>query len=133
MMSMDLSILRFDDASYKSRSQRARLFTEFWVQKEIFCPNCGCKLQKYKNNKPVADFFCVSCGEQFEQKSKAGSFHKKIVAGQYNKMLVRISNNSKHNFFLMEYSFARMEVINFFVKKIFNNANYRKKAIEQSC
>jgi len=44
--------------NYSSFSQKARVLTEDWVGRQAFCPNCGhLDIDKYKNNKPVADFF----------------------------------------------------------------------------
>jgi len=54
---------------YKSNSQKARVMTEFWTWENIFCPNCGEKLFRYDNNKPVADFYCETCKEDYELKS----------------------------------------------------------------
>lgn len=56
---------------YKSQSQRVRVLTEDWVDKNIYCPNCGyLDIDKYKNNKPVADFFCSNCKEDYKLKSE---------------------------------------------------------------
>jgi type II restriction enzyme len=53
--------------------------TEHWVGGEIFCPNCGnSRISNYKNNKPVADFYCKKCTEDFELKSKKGEIGKKV-------------------------------------------------------
>lgn len=57
--------------TYKSQSQKVRVLTEHWVNKSIFCPNCGhLNIDKYPNNQPVADFFCSNCREDYELKSK---------------------------------------------------------------
>ena len=37
----------------------------------------------YRNNKPVADFYCGNCSEEYELKSKHGEVGKKIVDGAY--------------------------------------------------
>jgi len=89
---------------YKSLSQKMRVLTEQWVDNEIFCPNCGnLKISSYENNKPVADFYCEKCTEDFELKSKKGEISKIIPAGAYSKMIERISSSSKPNFFFMGY------------------------------
>ncbi|MFA5994130.1 MAG: DpnI domain-containing protein, partial [Parcubacteria group bacterium] len=72
---------------YKSNSQIARILTESWVGKEIFCPSCGDGISEYDNNKPVADFYCEKCAEDFELKSKKGKIGKKVSAGAYSKMI----------------------------------------------
>lgn len=58
---------------YKSKSQIARRLIEDWVLKNSYCPNCGYNpLREFENNRPVADFFCKVCIEEFELKSKGG-------------------------------------------------------------
>jgi len=89
---------------YKSISQTVRVITESWVLREIFCPNCGCFINKYENNKPVADFYCQKCVEDFELKAKQGKIAKKISAGAYSKMVERLSSPQKPNFFFLGYS-----------------------------
>ena len=57
--------------NYHSQSQISRVLTENWVLENAYCPNCGnSKLNNFDNNKPVADFFCNSCREEYELKSK---------------------------------------------------------------
>jgi len=51
--------------AYTSASQKARVLTENWVLGQIYCPNCGESISNYSNNKPVADFFCKKCTEDF--------------------------------------------------------------------
>lgn len=89
---------------YESLSQKARVLTEKWVESEIFCPNCGnLKISNYENNKPVADFYCKKCKEDFELKSKNGRIGKIVPAGAYSKMIERINSQTKPNFFFMGY------------------------------
>lgn len=100
---------------YKSLSQKVRVMSESWVGSQIFCPSCGCDIKKYKNNKPVADFFCQTCEEEFELKSKKESSIKKIINGAYNTMITRLQSNSNPNFFFLNYNLHNYEVQNFFV------------------
>lgn len=80
---------------YKNSSQIARVLTEFWVHDNIFCPNCGqTPLNNYENNRPVADFYCLECREEFELKSKSGKFSSKIVDGAYSTMIERIASEN---------------------------------------
>jgi len=44
--------------------------TETWTRDHIFCPNCGNTISEFENNRPVADFYCKNCKEEFELKSK---------------------------------------------------------------
>lgn len=50
---------------YTSNSQKIRVLTEDWVDREIFCPACGNNIDNYENNRPVADFFCPNCKEEY--------------------------------------------------------------------
>jgi len=100
---------------YHSVSQKVRVMAEDWVNREIFCPSCGCDIKHYENNRPVADFFCLDCQEEFELKSKNGSIGNKIVDGAYRTMIERLQSNNNPNFFLLNYNLRNLEAINFFV------------------
>jgi type II restriction enzyme len=90
---------------YKSNSQIARVLTEHWVKENSYCPSCGSlPLHDYANNKPVADFFCEECSEDFELKSKCGQFSNTINDGAYHTMIERINSNKNPNFFFLNYS-----------------------------
>lgn len=101
--------------NYKNSSQIARVLTEDWVFREIYCPSCGETLQRYENNKPVADFCCKTCFEDFELKSKVGKIGKKVSAGAYGKMIERIESKDRPNFFFMGYQNQIWKVSDFFV------------------
>ena len=89
--------------NYTSQSQVVRIATESWVKGEIFCPNCGNEIESYPNNKPVADFFCKKCAEEFELKAKKGKIGKKVSAGAYSKIIERLNSENKPHFFFMGY------------------------------
>ncbi len=112
-------ILNFDAQlalNYKSQSQRVRVLTEQWVDNSVFCPNCGhLKIDKYPNNKPVADFYCSNCREEYELKSKQDSIGTKIVNGAYRTMIERLQSSNNPNFFLLNYDLQNFEVRNFLV------------------
>lgn len=74
----------------KSQSQKIRVMTESWVEENIFCPNCGYPITNYENNRPVADYFCQNCSEEYELKSKKNSLGNKILDGAYSTMIERI-------------------------------------------
>ena len=95
---------------YQSLSQRARILTEAWVDIQVFCPNCGHRnIDKYPNNQPVADFYCVNCHEDYELKSKQNTLGTKIVDGAYRTMLERLASISNPNFFLLNYDLENFE------------------------
>jgi len=90
---------------YSSNSQIARILTEDWVKNNSYCPCCGnLILIDFENNKPVADFYCLNCREEFELKSKNGIFSNTITDGAYSTMIERINSNQNPNFFFLTYS-----------------------------
>lgn len=101
---------------YTSPSQKIRVLTENWVDNQIYCPNCGhLDIDRYENNKPVADFFCSNCKEDYELKSKKESIRTKIIDGAYGTMIERLQENHNPNFFFLNYNIQNLEVLNFFV------------------
>ncbi|MEN9756212.1 MAG: hypothetical protein RL755_399, partial [Pseudomonadota bacterium] len=90
---------------YSSNSQIARVLTENWVRENSYCPCCGeTSLNEFQNNKPVADFYCNTCNEEFELKSKKGNFSNTITDGAYSTMIERINSNQNPNFFFLTYT-----------------------------
>ncbi|WP_264520175.1 DpnI domain-containing protein [Flavobacterium sp. N1994] len=100
---------------YSSNSQIARVLTEDWVKKNSYCPSCGEKpLNDFENNRPVADFYCVKCTEEFELKSKSGKFSTTITDGAYDTMTNRITSETNPNFFFLTYN-KELAVDNFLI------------------
>ena len=99
---------------YNSNSQKIRVLTEKWVHEYIYCPNCGQSISEYANNKPVADFFCSNCNEDYELKSKNGkSLGRTIPDGAYHTMIKRITSEISPNFFFLNYDKNTYDIINF--------------------
>jgi len=101
-------------AQYKSLSQKARVLTESWVSSNIYCPACGIDIKKYKSNRPVADFYCAKCVEEYELKSKINAIGSKIVDGAYKTMLERLASSNVPSLFLLSYSLQDYSVLDFF-------------------
>lgn len=90
---------------YSSNSQIARLLTENWVLNNSYCPSCGdLPLKEFENNRPVADFYCKTCKEEFELKSKNGKLSNTITDGAYSTMIERINSENNPNFFFLTYT-----------------------------
>lgn len=90
--------------SYKSQSQKIRVLSEAWVQREIYCPNCGyASINKYKNNNPASDFYCSICQENYELKSQKKHNLTKIIDGAYSSMINLIEQNRNPNLFILKY------------------------------
>jgi len=100
---------------YKNQSQAIRVMTENWVKNEIFCPNCGTNIKNYENNRPVADFYCPQCKEEYELKSKKDGIAKRIVDGTYKTMIERLESLNNPNFFFLNYNLQDYSINNFIV------------------
>ncbi|MCF6219918.1 MAG: hypothetical protein L3J65_02295 [Robiginitomaculum sp.] len=97
---------------FQSASQSARVWTESWVLREMYCPSCGDKpLSEFENNRPVADFYCGLCNEEFELKSTKGKFGKKITDGAYDTMMERLRSDSVPSLMLLRYNKAAFGVM----------------------
>ncbi len=102
---MNLAFNTYLAEGYSSNSQIARLLTENWVLNNSYCPSCGdLPLNEFENNRPVADFYCKKCSEEFELKSKSGKLSNTITDGAYSKMIERINSENNPNFFFLTYT-----------------------------
>lgn len=100
-LNFDLSLA----TNYKSLSQKIRVMSEFWLLENVFCPCCGNRrIEKVKNNSPVADMYCGNCGEIFELKSTKKSVGRIIPDGAYHTMFERITSSTNPQLFVMNYS-----------------------------
>jgi type II restriction enzyme len=98
------SSLETNLARYKSASQRARVFSEDWVQSNFHCPRCANFLERTKNNSSAKDFVCKICDHGFELKSKLGAFGNKVVDGAYQSMLASIRSGKGSHLVLLSYT-----------------------------
>lgn len=99
---------------YTSNAQKIRVITETWVNSNMYCPYCGNTfISHFENNRPVADFFCPSCREEYELKSKGASISNKVNDGAYATMIERINSINNPNFFFMHYNKLNFQVENF--------------------
>ena len=98
---------------YSSASQSARVLSELWASRWLYCMNCGNEpLTKFENNKPVADLYCAHCGNEYELKSQKVKFGRTIANGAYSKKIERLQSNSSPNLVLLHYSSRDRRVLN---------------------
>lgn len=90
---------------YKSNSQKARVLTENWFTREMYCPCClNLHVRDLPNNNKGSDFLCDNCKNEFQLKSSKSKFSGRVVDGEYNTMKNIILGNKSPNFFLLNYS-----------------------------
>ncbi len=113
-------------ATFVSASQNARVWTEGWVARQLYCPNCGAeRLGRQPNNNKVGDFACTTCAEEYELKSQKGRFGAKVNDGAFGAMCERLQASNNPSLLLMNYDLARLSVTDlivvpkqFFVRKV---------------
>lgn len=118
---MEITLNLAAASDYKSPSQIARIVTEDWCNRNMFCPHCGrLHISHLPNNSPVADFICPNCRNEYELKSKDGGFTDMVVDGAYSTMIERITSNTNPDFLLLDYSLKEQKVHNLtFIPKYF--------------
>lgn len=100
-------------APFVSASQSARVVTESWAEQNMFFPSCGRdRLQKFRANRPVADFFCEDCGEEYELKSQSKAFGKRVADGAYDSKIERLLSDNAPSLILLRYDRHRRCVQN---------------------
>ena len=103
-------------ARYDSGSQSARVLTERWVKDWLYCPNCGNqKISQLPANRPVADFVCPACSEEYELKSQKSAFGAKVLDGAFRTMCERLASSNNPNFLFLNYDRAQFSVRSIFV------------------
>ncbi|MEN6669732.1 DpnI domain-containing protein [Psychrobacter sp. B38] len=91
--------------NYHSQAQSIRVLSEAWVKENSYCPNCSEQpLTEFANGKPVADFYCAHCREQYELKSKKAKLSNIVNDGAYKTMIERINSDDNPSFFFLTYS-----------------------------
>jgi type II restriction enzyme len=101
---------------YSSSSQNARAWTERWVKDWIYYPNCGSpQISQFAANRPVADFFCPSCSEEYELKSQKSAFGARVVDSAFKTMCERLAASNNPNLLLLNYDLGRLSVTNAFI------------------
>lgn len=102
--------LRFNTSlaqGYKSAAQIARVLTEDWLARNVYCPICGeLSIKRAEPNAPVKDYVCDNCKSQYELKSKkeySDRYTTKVNDGVYRTMIDRITSLDNPSFFFMHY------------------------------
>ena len=90
---------------YKSPSQIARVLTEEWASRNLYCPSCDAdRLRQLKDNTKVYDFVCEHCNQTYQVKSQNKPFGNKIMDSAYQPMIESIKNNQAPHLFVLNYN-----------------------------
>lgn len=103
-ISMDI---RFDlekAAGYRSLSQIARVLTEDWGRRNLYCVACRKnRLAPLRDNSRVYDYACPGCGERYQLKSQRKALGVKFVDSAYGPMMQAIESDKAPNLLLLHY------------------------------
>jgi len=102
---MDLNLELPNALGYRSHSQQARILSESWIEREMYCPSCSSNnLDPLPHGTKVIDFKCDSCEEQYQVKSTSRPVRNRIMDSEYNTMMNAIRNDLSPNLILLHYS-----------------------------
>jgi len=92
-------------SKYKNPTQIARVVTEDWAARNLYCPACESnELDPTAPNSPAIDLSCPSCGEVFQLKSGHNWGQRKIVDAGFTAMIAAIRSDRVPNLVLMQYT-----------------------------
>ncbi len=102
---MDLRCSAELASAYKSGSQIARVLTEAWCVRELYCPACTSdRLSASKVNTPAIDFVCPECEQFFQLKSLRNWNPHKVVDAGYESMMRSIRADKVPNLLILQYT-----------------------------
>jgi type II restriction enzyme len=91
--------------AYKAGSQIARVLSEDWCGRELYCAACNSdRLSSSRANTPAVDFVCPRCDQPFQLKSVRTWNQKKIVDAGYESMVRAIRSDRVPNLLILQYS-----------------------------
>jgi type II restriction enzyme len=90
---------------YKSRSQIARVLTEEWGSRNLYCAACGASaLVQSPANTRAFDYGCKGCQAVYQLKSGTRWNESRIPDAGYEAMLAAIRGDRVPNLLVMQYS-----------------------------
>ena len=108
---MDLQMPGKLATGYTSRSQQARIVTEAWGARDLYCPNCrAVGISQTPPNKAAVDYVCLTCRCEFQLKAKTTAISATIRDGAYATMIAKIRADETPNFVLMRYAWPEWQV-----------------------
>jgi type II restriction enzyme len=96
---------------YKSQSQIARVVTEAWMGRNMYCPACSSnKLCDTTPGTEAVDFVCSRCDAPFQLKALSKPIGRKVVDAGYDAMMRAIQRNGLPHFLFMSYNYSDRKV-----------------------
>ncbi len=91
--------------AYKAGSQIARVISEDWCVRELYCVACKSdRLLSSRANTPAIDFVCPECDQCFQLKGFKTWNQKKIPDAAHESMLRAIRSDRVPNLLVLQYS-----------------------------
>jgi type II restriction enzyme len=91
--------------AYKAGSQIARVLSEDWCRRELYCAACDSdRLLSSRTNTPAVDFICPRCDQLFQLKSLKKLNPRRIVDAGYDSMVRAIRSDKVPNLLILHYS-----------------------------
>jgi type II restriction enzyme len=91
--------------TYKAGPQIARVLSEDWCGRELYCAACNSdRLLSSRANTPAIDFVCPQCDQCFQLKGFKTWNQKKIPDAAYDSMLRAIRSDRVPNLLVLQYS-----------------------------
>jgi len=91
--------------AYKAGPQIARVISEDWCSRELYCAACASdRLSSSRANTPAIDFTCPECDQCFQLKSFKAWNQRKIPDAGYESMLRAIRSDRVPNLLVLQYS-----------------------------
>jgi type II restriction enzyme len=98
---------------YKSPSQRTRVVSEAWAERNLFCPCCPSpNLRRSNPNSRVLDMSCPRCLARFELKSQSRPLSARVMDAGYGAMVEALERGVTPNLFVLHYDSMQWEVLN---------------------
>jgi len=92
-------------AAYKAGPQIARVLSEYWCSRELYCPACDSNhISPSRVNTPALDFTCPKCEQTFQLKSSRIWNPKKIPDAAYDSMIRAIRSDRAPHLLLLQYT-----------------------------
>ena len=98
---MNLGLFSALGEKYKSNSQIARVVTEEWGTRNLYCPACNSnRIVQSPPNTRAIDFVCPECQQPYQLKSRRNWNENRVVDAGYAAMIAAIRSESIPNLFV---------------------------------